>query len=201
VEVGHEATSVEVEARPGQTCQVTLGAKGRPVVGRITGPSGERISRIGVADAGQLLTPRRVPEPPHPEGWDKMTAEQRQAYVQAWLKSPEGQKALQAIAGKPRGNWFAVQRNGSFRCENVEPGTYDLDVAILERGSNDQRANKVIAKAHASVEVAAGSVDEPVNVGTIRAERISEPPPASRPAAASQPAASRPASESASSSE
>jgi hypothetical protein len=200
-EVGHEATSVEVDARPGQTVQVTLGGKGRPVVGRITGPSGERISRMGVADAGQLFTPRRVPEPPHPDGWDKMTAEQRQAHVQAWLKSPEGQKAVQAIAGKPRGTWFAVQRDGSFRAENVEPGTYDLNVSILERDSNSQQANKMVARAHATVEVVAGSPDEPVNVGTIRAERISEPAPASRPAVASQPAASRPVTESVTASE
>ncbi len=191
-QVEHEMSSVEIDARPGQTVQVTLGSKGRSVVGRIRGPKGERITRVGIADSGRLYTPDRVTEPPHPDGWDKMTPEQRQAYVQTWLKSAEGQKALQAVAGKHRGTWFEVKPDGSFRAENVEPGTYDLDVAIVERGSDDKPVNKVVARVHKTVEVSEGSFDTPVDMGTIQAEAIPEAA-APRPVAASQPVASQPA--------
>ncbi len=177
--------SVEIDARSGQTTQVSLGGNGRAVIGRIVGPNGQPLPPNWKTDLGSLGT-NRSPVPSHPQDWDRMTAQQRQAYVQAWLKSPEGQKALQAAA-KPRHKSFAVRSDGSFRIDNVEPGSYFIQVDYFDDGPDGRGSRTRAGRVLTTVAVPDGPLDVPVDIGTLQAGPV-DPPPATQRAAATWPA-------------
>ena len=175
--------SVEIEARPGQTVHVSLGGNGRSVVGRIVGPDGKLLPRTWTRHLGSLGTPGRSPEPSQPKDWDQMTAQQRQAYVQAWLKSPEGQKAVQATAGA-RHKSFSLRSDGSFRIDNVEPGDYRLGADFLDQGPDGNSPWTLAGRVLTSVVVPDGPLDVPVDIGTLQAAPV--PPPSTQRAAATR---------------
>src|SRR5262249_8131124 len=111
---------VHIEVEPGQTARVRLGGMGRPVVGRAVKPAGSKVSLDWTNSSNHFqLKPPPINEPKN------MNKEQRAAWYKAWITTEEG-KAHLAYLRDPRFYAFRVERDGSFRIDDVIPGPYEL---------------------------------------------------------------------------
>ena len=152
-----------VDVIPGQTVQVEVGGRGRPVSGRVTLPE-VAATRIDLAKAtGNLMTDQE--KLPLPEGY--ATWDQRRRF--AWYLSPEG-KALRRLH---RFYNFPIGPDGRFRIEDVVPGEYKLTVSIESTpGFQGPAAGgaRVVGQAERPLVVDAipdGRSDEPIDVGAL----------------------------------
>jgi RNA polymerase sigma factor (sigma-70 family) len=148
----YRGSSAQVDVAPGTTTQATLGGKGRPVVGK-------------VADLAKIAG--RV-------DW-------KQGHSALIRRRPEGR-----VDGKPApqtvpGSWgLVLGRDGSFRIEDIEAGTYDLVIHVNEPPADPQGppSYKPIGTARREVtvpEMPGGRSDEPLDLGTIPLEPIKKP--------------------------
>jgi RNA polymerase sigma factor (sigma-70 family) len=169
-----------VEVKPGQTTTVDLGAKGRPVVGKVTVPPGwekklalksDRVhyweidarlmAPLDPAHPGEGI-PRSLEGMPIPLLWQAMTPRQQHFYREKWEHSAEG------IAY--RSFMFAEQTTispgGAFRFDVLRPGKYSVSVRALE----NMRAQNMME------DVAGGFMDivvpEPPNGAKVSEEAV-----------------------------
>lgn len=123
----------KITVEPGQTTVVNLGGTGRPVVGRFVWPEGAKVQSLQVGHYSLATEVRKamveVSQRFIPEGFQTWDAERRKA----WLRTDEAKElrakmdaATQEIYGRQRRYSFAIEADGSFRVDNVEPGTYEL---------------------------------------------------------------------------
>ena len=131
---------------------MNLGGTGRPVVGKLTAPA-ELAGRVNWFQTHNKLTAKPTPA-------DRLSTA---------LKDPS-----RASGGRvARQPWFVIlDKDGSFRIEDVLAGTYDLNFVVLEPPlvPSAPPTNPAMAKARREVTVPAmpgGRSDEPLDLGTI----------------------------------
>lgn len=160
-----QRTRVDVEA--GKTSQVTIGGKGRPVVGRFVGtPS--LAGRINSFDAScWISTKLRLPDHALPPDWQKLDANARRRWNEQWQKSPEVQayeKAREAAIYV----FVRIADDGAFRAEDVPAGSYELRVQVMTPPNS--ASHRVLASAAQDIvvpEMPGGRSDEPLDAGNI----------------------------------
>jgi len=160
---GDAPLRVHVTIKPGETLIVTFGGKGRPIVGRfVAGPGTKPPARWGCGT--KSLMPERAPR---------------------ILASSPAPSEESLISVKPSYS-FAVEADGSFRAEDVEPGTYYLNYDVYEPPADSGGAwGKRIGLVYGKItvpEIPAGHSDEPLDVGTLVLD-ASDKPITTRPAA------------------
>ncbi|HUK83636.1 MAG TPA: carboxypeptidase-like regulatory domain-containing protein, partial [Verrucomicrobiae bacterium] len=119
---------------PGQTVDVNVGGNGRPVVGRIEIPADLKDGSWVIGEA-RLTTNVKMPKFDLPDEVEKMTAEERKAWYKKWQQSPEGKafREAQRRAIEQRKNYAVqLQRDGSFRVDDVPEGSYVMNVSLAE---------------------------------------------------------------------
>ena len=149
---------VAVEVKPSETTRVSIGGSGRPVIGRVVKP---RDDKITIDWSFSRLTFRLQPPPINEP--ENMTQEQRTAWYNKWITTAEG-KAYLAYQNGDRFYAFKIERDGSFRIDDVRPGTYSLKIEPTDNKRNP------IATAERTVvvpEMSGGRSDEPLDLGAI----------------------------------
>jgi hypothetical protein len=96
-----------------------------------------------------------------PRNWRAMSPEERRRYTRSWRDSPESEAFKQEVGTYE----FPVQPDGTFRVEDVLPGSYRMQVRAQAIGSNP---GGPAAKAEIRIEVPDGSpTDPPLDVGIL----------------------------------
>jgi peroxiredoxin len=160
-------TPVEVE--PSRIAHVTLGGSGRPVVGRFVPPESYGKAVYFGNGLRALATARR--EEPRPDNYDAMTKREQGQWRKEWRKRDEYRKYRNAYWHDP--NWrhytFRINKDGSFRIEDVIAGEYEFTVWIEERLTGGGRPEE-IASYSGTIEVPqmpGGRTDEPLDLGKL----------------------------------
>jgi hypothetical protein len=145
-------TGAWVEIGAGQTTRITLGGKGRPVVGRFEAPLEVDWSKVSSRLA---LRAPHVGLPGDAEQWA------------AYGKFLTGERAKLYCRDD-----IPIRPDGSFRVEGVPQGEYQLIVWVYGRAiGDDARAGQVATQTGTSLTVLpmpAGQSAEPLDVGTIQ---------------------------------
>ena len=130
---------VSAEFITGKTTTVDLGGSGRPVVGTLVPPpdhSARVLWNFALIDVEPDLKPPATPAAP-PDVRDD--PDQRKAWWDAWLATDEGKAwtaAYEAYEQRESENPYikaSVDRDGSFRIDDVPPGDYVLSVRFSQR--------------------------------------------------------------------
>ncbi len=153
----------------GETVKVTMGGRGRPVVGRVELPEGANPTMQWTFGTNSLA-PVEL-KVPYPDGWEEMSGEERAAWTREWNESGRYLVHWEQLFRDPRGCHFQLQDDGSFRIEDVLPGTYELEVEIVEFPSDDRwRFGRTIASVTSEIvvpEMPGGRSDEPLDIGSL----------------------------------
>jgi len=160
-----QRTRVEVEA--GKTSEVTIGGKGRPVVGRIVAPPSVAGQMNQLDASGWISTKLRLPAPVLPPDWQKMDANARRQWNEQRQKSPEVQAYEKA---REAARYFVVRiaSDGAFRSEDVPAGSDELTIRVMT--PPDSESHRLLASAAQDVvvpEMPGGRSDEPLDAGTV----------------------------------
>jgi hypothetical protein len=103
-----------------------------------------------------------------PRNWRSLSAEERRLYAREWRDSPESELFKREV----RNYEFPVRADGTFRVEDVLPGTYRMQVRADARVARGE-APRLAAKAEIEIEVPDFSeADEPLDVGTLSPEPV-----------------------------
>ena len=102
------------EVKPGETTRLAIGGIGRPVIGKAVIPGELKAKWSQVDPSGRISC---SPQPPRP--YDQLTAEEQNRWGQEW------EKAYRSYA-------FVIHSDGSFRVEDVPPGSYQLEIRVNE---------------------------------------------------------------------
>jgi len=156
---GH-GSSEPVEVVPGATARVVLGGEGRVVIGRIKVPAdyGEQ------ADLASAMRWISI-EPPYPDDYEQMTPDEKQAWYSRWRNSDEGRAEYRSYR-------FNIQKDGSFRIEDVIAGKYKLITYVYELPRWMQCSPQVGSLKYVFTvpAIPAGFTDEPFDIGTHQLE-------------------------------
>jgi beta-lactamase regulating signal transducer with metallopeptidase domain/protocatechuate 3,4-dioxygenase beta subunit/peroxiredoxin len=182
-EVGSEirawSNGTLAEVKPGETAQVKLGGRGRPVVARIATPAGfDPDADYTVHSELEIESDR--PRIPYPKDFFARREDSSRTWPRRWWASPEGHEY--------RRNWFRlgqakIQSGGIFRVEDVPPGEYHLTLQysadrIRGRGISPDR----IAVLTRQFTIPEGQDGEPFDLGILRPRprqilKVGEPAP------------------------
>jgi hypothetical protein len=162
-----------VEAEPGKPATLDLGGNGRPVTGRLAlngtldlanvENSGIREGRLNVATMFRL----DIPSPDFAEqrtpAFQQLSAQQRDDAERNWRNTPD---AI-AVHVKQHRHDPRIQKDGSFRIEDVPPGTYMLHISVrrLERAGGTYKDTGSAGKT--VVVPGPAPSDEPIDVGEL----------------------------------
>jgi RNA polymerase sigma factor (sigma-70 family) len=150
-----------VKVSPGDKIVVQLGGTGRPVTGRVSWDSTNKLVFHGSMWAKQHHGMRP------PRDWPQMSVEERRQYELAWRESPEGGLFKEEV----RNYEFAVSPGGAFWVEDVSPGSYRLQVRSAPATPEDKQPAAV---AEIDLDVGptpAGHKDEPLDIGMLSPSR------------------------------
>ena len=141
-----------IDVKPGEPTQVVYGGAGRPVSGRLALSDPKR--KVDW-NSGQHSFGTKYPQPPR----RFKTAEE----WQEWNNSPEMKEA------RKNHRYYALRiaEDGSFRVENVLPGTYQLSIHLNEPGEDRFRPGPPIGNLTRDVTVAdipGGVTDDPLDL-------------------------------------
>jgi beta-lactamase regulating signal transducer with metallopeptidase domain/uncharacterized GH25 family protein len=166
------ACAVAANFPAGKTTHIDLGGSGRPVIGKIVPPSGYKekvLWNFAMIDIqADLPKPKSPPIPSDV----KDDSESSKAWLDAWQNTDEG-KAWQAtyetyeklLSTSPR--FFAtVDRDGSFRIDDVPSGVYALDVRFVEHS-----AGHVSNSTFQVPPIDGNQADKPLDLGWIALEK------------------------------
>ena len=121
----------EIRIEPGETLELTVGGAGRPVVGRLAIP--ESLALDPNRPAGRLgLKP-----PPGPEVPDGLSPDERRDWLRRWSETEAG-RAYRAWQADRRSYPVILDADANFRADDVRPGTYLLDLRLIDLETNDQ---------------------------------------------------------------
>ena len=172
------AHAQKLDLRPGETCRLTIGGKGRPVIGQLALAKGTatedmwRSARVSVQTALEVA----IPEPELPAGWEKLSQKEKMEQVEQWKKTEEGRALLKAFeryhsllqAAKRKHRLIRktyeapVSADGSFRAEDIPAGNYTLRAT---------RGGKAIGRLEHNFtvpEMPEGRSDEPLDLGRLK---------------------------------
>lgn len=159
---------VHTEFKAGEPTKLDLGGTGRAVVGKLVPPPGFK-DRVFWNFA--LITARvdlvAPPRPPYPAEIQNKPQE-HQAWWNAWKQTPEGQAWVAAYQAFERERSMSpyitasVDRDGSFRIDDVPPGDYVMSIRFDERSPGSLSNYKLHVPP-----VAGARSDDEVDLGTI----------------------------------
>jgi RNA polymerase sigma factor (sigma-70 family) len=165
-----------VEVPSGKTVTQDIGGKGRPVIGKaasipINSPD-DKLKWVTVGNQSVDGTyfnvlGTRVPTPP--EG-QKMTQDERAAWLKEWEKTPAG-KTYHRLRWSEE---FDIEPDGSFRIDDVVPGTYHVSLRMF-RNENGFGEDLVDCSTEFTVPPFPPGVDrsdEPLDLGKLQVTLI-----------------------------
>ncbi len=163
--------SGKFEVRSGETAKATIGGSGRPVIGRVQVPDGSVVPVNLSTSTGNLRFKSHVQEMKLPDDFMTWEFPKRKAYSLAWYKSPEGKAWRRGM----RGNGIKVESDGSFRAEEVLPGSYELTITVGGDGPVRPTAAKSVFRATVKrdvvvPEIPGGHSDQPLDLKTLDLE-------------------------------
>jgi hypothetical protein len=178
-----------VRVEPGATAEVTLGGKGRPVIGRVEAPEGwsQPVDFTAESEASIDSNRRLHPFPLSFYRGKTALGPEWSQWLRSWPMNPEGR----AYEGQRFGSAVGLGRDGSFRIEDVPPGAYRLAIGVNGKqkfthyvGSyHDPRPFGRIIRTFTVPPITGGRTDEPMDLGVLRLRarsgpRLREPAPA-----------------------
>ncbi len=174
-ESGRTATShgVPLTVKPSETSTVTIGGTGRPVIGRINVIGAEVEDLDWRRDQHSMQSTITMPvNIPSPQITPNMSDEDRQkAYREYNSRQAEFWRTEQGRALERQRRHYALvfDNDGTFRVENVEPGTYTVYVSPTnpDRGENYYENVGSMNKTVTVPEPPAGKPDEPFDLGAM----------------------------------
>ena len=169
--------SQALNAEPGETSTITLGGTGRRVIGRVELP--EAVQRVQgyQFDFSYLTTHADFPDFPRPDGWEDMTMEQIEEWMDAYSKTDEGKARsarFEEINTLRRHYWFGVEADNTFAIDDVDAGEYDLTISVAAPPAFNTCGvgERIGTVSHRFTipEMPTGRSDEPLELGTIVAK-------------------------------
>ena len=149
---------VHLQTTPGQTTHVRIGGMGQPVIGRLVMPAEFEGQMDWVA-----LSPRItdvISPSQYPAQWPSMTNDEKNQ----WFLSEHRHYPM------------AITADGTFRVEDVLPGTYDVQIPLSETLSNGGSVLRQIFRREFTVpELPNGRSDEPLDLGDCELQPIQLP--------------------------
>ena len=159
---GRQSGHHYVRVDPGGRVEVTLGGTGCTVTGRLEAGWDTNLIFHGSMWARERHGMRT------PRNWRSLSAEERRLYAREWRDSPESEPFKREV----RNYEFPVRADGTFRVEDVLPGTYRMQVRADARVARGE-APRLAAKAEIQIEVPDPSdAEEPLDVGTLSPEPV-----------------------------
>ena len=144
-----QSHTVTIEVRPGTTARVTMGGKGRPVIGKVKAPAGFT-GPIDWTFSNNSLIPKGT-------------------MIQNLTRLISSNRTRRSAGGYA----LKLEADGSFRVEDVEAGTYDMLIVV----NNPPRdpfgiglGNDVVASVNRELVVPpmpGGRSDQPLDLGVI----------------------------------
>jgi RNA polymerase sigma factor (sigma-70 family) len=167
VQPGDERQSghLYVRVAPGSRMQLQLGGVGSTIVGRVERNPGERLIFYGSMWANQTHFMRP------PEDWSTMSFEEKRQYERSWRDSPEGEEFKKEV----RNYEFSVQPDGTFKIEDVLPGSYQMQVradAPLRKGESARLAASAETRVDVPETSKEGKFDGAIDVGVLSPQRL-----------------------------
>ncbi|MCI0541453.1 MAG: hypothetical protein L0Z50_40150 [Verrucomicrobiales bacterium] len=156
---GRQSGHHYVKVQPGDQLQVQLGGVGRALTGRVPWSPTNKLVFYG------RMWANAVPGIRHPRNWKEMSREAQRQYERAWRDTPEGEVWKESV----RNYEFPVQSNGTFRVDDVLPGSYRMQLRADEPipgGKGMRRAAEVEILVDVP-ELFAGESDEPIDIGVL----------------------------------
>ena len=151
----HASSSVKT-IKPGTTLTLQLGGTGRPVIGKIVLPPELQGQSWGNVNAS-LSTKTEDIEPTFPADYASMSVEQRKQWYATWENSDAGKAyaaACKAETDRTEYYDFNLSADGSFRVDDVDPGTYAVVIKLLKPLSGEELGHgEDMAQATAEVTV------------------------------------------------
>lgn len=157
-EMSRSASTVRFNAKPGETLTIDIGGTGRPVVGKVIPPQGSTVKwRYSMMSTLQTKDTFKPTVPNYPEGFKDWPLEQRRAWTEKYNNTPEAKArhaARMAEVEKFKYYSMNIQPNGSFRVEDVDPGTYVVRIDAFDAAAGEpMRMNSPDARGTAEVTV------------------------------------------------
>ena len=161
------ASATPVDVVSGQTIRVDFGGQGRPLIGRIALPAGSARTFDLAVGAGTLSLDQ--PSMPLPEGFMTWDQAKRYAYSKKWSLSPEGR----ALRRAGRLHMFPIAADGSFRIDDVLPGSYKLSIHLgdppaLAGGRAGSHASARFERILEVKAIPGGRTDNPFDLGPMQ---------------------------------
>ncbi|MCC6580606.1 MAG: carboxypeptidase regulatory-like domain-containing protein [Phycisphaeraceae bacterium] len=168
------AISLNVQTTPGQTATIEIGGTGQPVIGKLAVPA-DYTKPVEWGNGHHSVSTRFNRESPAlPDNFAQMSNEEKQQWYVKWLASEIGQlfqtRQRQQELEQRHYN-FMIQPDGSFRIEDVAPGTYDLNVQLHEPPINSRCGwGDLIGRIHHTFTVPTTDMaynPQPLDLGTL----------------------------------
>jgi beta-lactamase regulating signal transducer with metallopeptidase domain/uncharacterized GH25 family protein len=158
-----------VKVEGGKTTIVTIGGKGRAIVGKVEPPEGWDRPIDFTNEARLSLQSDRAPTPYPLELFRGKTSLDQSAWSDwrhAWPFTPEGRAYLDRRFGAS----VALAPDGSFRIDDVPIGDYRVEIRVNEDEIGRGKAGPFfsIGRPISIPAVADGRIDEPLDLGTFR---------------------------------
>ncbi len=157
---GNNTHSERFTLKPGESINVQLGGKGRPIVGKVVLPK-EGVG-AGWTVQGGLNT--KQPEPQRPKDYEQWAPEKQQEWMNKYYQSDEFKEQQK----KTKYHNFFVEPDGSFRVEDVAPGSYNLYVNASEQKTQFMEQVAMAQIETTMPDIPGGQSDEPLDQTCIR---------------------------------
>ncbi len=156
-----------VHVAAGETAKVTVGGKGRPVVGRVLAPEGWTGS-IDFTDRSTAAVESNRPHTPYPpelfRGKASLSDGGWSNWWQRWRKTPEGIAYIDSRVAATA----ALAPDGSFRFDDLPAGEYRLTVHVNEEGGRERGPFAQALKEFTVPMIPGTRRPDPLDIGEIR---------------------------------